>query len=143
MRTEEQSLAYREHRTIEGGIETIYVEGPKGVKRIRIATTSPKKESQVQEMIRGVVHGYKDKLTIKGVGYRAEQTPAGQIELSLGYRAPIKMGVPTGIEVKVKGAGTIIEATSSSKQNLRQYLSKIIAKRPASKDKYNGKGVEK
>ena len=128
MRTEEQSRAYREYRTIAGGIETIYVEGPKGVKRMK--TTSP--NSQVQEMIRSVVHGYKDKLTIKGVGYRAEHNPETRtLELSLGYRTAIKVPTPPGIEIKVKGSGTIIEATGTSKQSLRQYLSKIVEKRPA------------
>lgn len=147
MRTEDvkgSPTVYKEHREIASGIETIYISGPKGVKRmqVKVGESEKMKTNKVKEMIRSVTHGYKEKITIVGVGYRAEEV-GGKIEISLGYRAPIKVAIPSGIGIKVKGAGTIIEATGTSLQQVRQYLSTIIEKRPASKDKYNGKGIEK
>jgi ribosomal protein L6P/L9E len=142
MRAEDRE--YSEQRIQEGPKEIIYIKGERGIKRMIVSkeTTEKEKEKSVKAMIRGVTHGYKDKITIKGVGYRATQV-GSVIEISIGYKSAIQVGIPTGIEVKVKGAGTIIEATGTSKQKLREYLSTIVEKRPASKDKYNGKGIEK
>lgn len=96
-------------RKVGDGIE-IYVTGKYGTQRAELSSTATasKIEKITKEMVRGVTYGYKEKITIRGVGYRAQQV-GNNLELSLGYRNPVQVQIPSTIELKVKGGGTIIE----------------------------------
>lgn len=119
--------------------DSIYVEGPKGIQKIRVAGSVSEKK-WVQKMIQGVTIGYKGKLKIKGVGYKAENQDKGLI-ISLGYKNKRIMPKNDIVEYNISGNGTIIEGKSAQYSQLRQNLTKIVEIRSAAKDKYKGKGV--
>ena len=60
----------------------------------------------INNMVVGVTAGYKKKLEINGVGYRAAK--AGKtLTLSLGYSHPVEMIDPEGIETVLEGQNII------------------------------------
>ena len=113
----------------------------------------PKAKKVLEKMIEGVTTGYKEKIRIKGVGYKAEKIVApknsnesgerGRIELSLGYKDVKKVALNPLVKIEISGNNTVIEGKSSLWTELRQYMSKMVEQRPAYKDRYKGKGVEK
>jgi hypothetical protein len=117
-----------------------YVKGPRGVLKVRMGQEKEKNDEVEKAMIQGVSKGYKEKLKILGVGYRVEKTGT-RLKVKLGYKNPIEMEVPTGVEIEVTQNGTVIEGKSALKRTLAQYMTKIEEQRPARKDKYRGKGV--
>lgn len=118
--------------------ETIYVEGPKGVQKVRVGGSEKK---WIQKMIQGVTIGYKGKLKIKGVGYKAEKRGKGLV-IALGYKNKRIMPENEQVEYEVGGNGTIIEGKSAIYGQLRQNLTQIVQIRSGIKDKYRGKGVK-
>ena len=139
-----ESQVERYTRMAADGTQEIYISGKYGSKRVKVPSTITEQEQAKieKEMVRSVTYGYKEKIGIKGVGYRA-QVVASKLEISLGYKKPIVVEIPSTIKIKVKGGGMIIEGWSTSYSTLRQYLSTIVEIRSAAKDKYNGKGIMK
>jgi large subunit ribosomal protein L6 len=131
----------------------VYVKGPQGVQKaivrgVRVEGGEVEVEGQVsrevvKKLIQGVTQGYKQKIKINGVGYKAQVGKEGEVELSLGYKDVKVVKMAGGVEVKVEGNGTIITGRSQIYGELRQSLSKIVEQRSASKDRYKGKGVVK
>lgn len=109
--------------------DTIYVEGPKGIQKIRVEGSEKK---WVQKMIQGVTIGYKGKLKIKGVGYKAEKKENGII-ISLGYKNKRIMPKNDKVEYTIGGNGTVIEGKSTLYSQLRQNLTQIVEIRSAAK----------
>jgi len=138
------TLLHKEFKLTRNGITEVYITGKLGTKRIIFdASTSPRESERLEkELIQSVTHGFKEKITLKGVGYRA-QIVNNMLELSLGYKTPTVIAIPSDIKLSIKGGGTIIEGFSTSKRGLRQYLSTIVELRPAHKDIYTGKGIVK
>lgn len=97
-------------RTSSDGALEIYVTGKHGSKRVKVANTTTEQElaKLTKELTRSVTYGYKEKIGIKGVGYRA-QVVNSKLEISLGYKNPIVVEIPPTIKMKVKGGGMIIE----------------------------------
>jgi large subunit ribosomal protein L6 len=101
----------------------LYVKGPQGVQKAQVTGVREKggeleAEDQVtrgiiKKMIQGVKTGYKQKIKIQGVGYRAE-VQGREIEMHLGYKEPKRVRIPAGVEMTVLGNGTIIEGRSTS-----------------------------
>ena len=87
--------------------------------------------------IRGVKQGFVKKLTLVGVGYRA-QLNGNKLGLSLGFSHPIDYELPQGITAKVPGP-TEIEINGIDKQSVGQVAAEIRAFRPP--EPYKGKGV--
>jgi len=91
----------------------------------------------LNNMVVGVTAGFERKLTILGVGYKA-QAQGANLNLSLGFSHPlvhiapegIKMETPTPTEVIIKGI---------DKHMVGQVASEIRAYRPV--EPYKGKGV--
>lgn len=89
-------------------------------------------------MVEGVTNGYKKKLEINGVGYRAAKQ-GKQLVLNLGYSHnitfdefdDIKFDVPSQTEIIVSGI---------NKQNVGEVAAKIRSKRPP--EPYLGKGIK-
>ncbi len=88
-------------------------------------------------MIIGVTKGFERKLTLIGVGYRA-QAAGDTLNLSLGYSHPVVYKMPAGVKV-VTPTQTDIVLTSTSKQQVGQVAAEIRAYRPP--EPYKGKGV--
>lgn len=88
-------------------------------------------------MVRGVSDGFEKKLTLIGVGYRA-QAKGNVLSLSLGYSHPVDFDVPAGITVETPSQTEIL-VKGSDKQQVGQVAAKIRAYRPP--EPYKGKGV--
>lgn len=91
----------------------------------------------ISNMVTGVSAGFEKKLSLIGVGYRA-QAKGNVLNLALGYSHPIDFDVPTGITVETPSQTEII-VKGSDKQQVGQVAAKIRAYR--SPEPYKGKGV--
>jgi large subunit ribosomal protein L6 len=91
----------------------------------------------INNMVVGVSAGFEKKLTLIGVGYRA-QAKENILNLTLGYSHPIDFEVPAGISVETP-TQTEIVIKGSDKQQVGQVAAKIRAYRPP--EPYKGKGV--
>jgi large subunit ribosomal protein L6 len=91
----------------------------------------------VSNMVTGVSAGFEKKLTLIGVGYRA-QAKANILNLTLGFSHPVDYEVPAGITVETP-TQTEIVVRGSDKQQVGQVAAKIRAYRPP--EPYKGKGV--
>ena len=91
----------------------------------------------VNNMVVGVSAGFEKKLTLIGVGYRA-QAKDNILSLTLGFSHPVDFEVPTGISVETP-TQTDIVVKGSDKQQVGQVAAKIRAYRPP--EPYKGKGV--
>ncbi len=93
--------------------------------------------SLVANMVTGVSRGFERKLTIVGVGYRAEVS-GKTLTLNLGYSDPVEYAIPEGIEVEVEG-NTRLTVSGPSRQKVGQVSAEIRSSRPP--EPYKGKGV--
>lgn len=91
----------------------------------------------VANMVQGVSQGFTKKLTLVGVGYKA-QAQGQTLNLELGYSHPIKHEMPEGITVKTPSA-TEVEITGADKQVVGQVAAQIRGYREP--EPYKGKGV--
>ncbi|MDD5228322.1 MAG: 50S ribosomal protein L6 [Methylococcales bacterium] len=91
----------------------------------------------VNNMVTGVSVGFERKLTLVGVGYRA-QAKENILSLSLGFSHPVDFEVPAGVSVETPSQTEII-LKGSDKQLVGQVAAKIRAYRPP--EPYKGKGV--
>jgi large subunit ribosomal protein L6 len=91
----------------------------------------------VANMIVGVNQGFERKLTLVGVGYRA-QAAGDALNLSLGFSHPVVHKMPAGVKVATP-TQTEIVLTGSDKQQVGQVAAEIRAYR--SPEPYKGKGV--
>jgi large subunit ribosomal protein L6 len=91
----------------------------------------------VSNMIIGVSAGFEKKLTLIGVGYRA-QAKGNILNLALGFSHPVDFEVPAGVTVETPSQTEII-VKGSDKQLVGEVAAKIRAYRPP--EPYKGKGV--
>ena len=91
----------------------------------------------VANMVKGVTDGYQRKLTLVGVGYRA-QAAGDKINLSLGFSHPVVHTMPKGIKIETPVQTEII-VKGIDKQTVGQVAAEIRAYRPP--EPYKGKGV--
>jgi len=91
----------------------------------------------VAGMVEGVSKGFAKKLTLVGVGYRA-QAQGDKLNLSLGFSHPIVYLMPKGVKA-VTPQQTEIVLTGIDKQQVGQAAAEIRAFRPP--EPYKGKGV--
>ena len=93
--------------------------------------------SLIHNMIVGVSEGFKKKLAIVGVGYKA--TLAGsKLNLALGFSHPIVYEVPAGIKLTVTPDNKIV-IEGSDKQLVGETAAQIRRFRPP--EPYKGKGI--
>jgi len=92
----------------------------------------------LNNMVIGVTKGFKKKLEIVGVGYRAE-IKVNTLVLSLGYSHQIFFKPPQGIQILAPTL-TIIEVSGIDKQLVGQVAAKIRSFRPP--EPYKGKGIK-
>ena len=93
--------------------------------------------SLVANMVHGVSQGFEKKLTLVGVGYRANLQ--GKIlNLTLGFSHPVNFEIPEGINIECPSQTEIV-VTGIDKQAVGQVSANIRAYRPP--EPYKGKGV--
>ncbi|MBT8061639.1 MAG: 50S ribosomal protein L6 [Xanthomonadales bacterium] len=91
----------------------------------------------VNNMVTGVSEGFEKKLTLIGVGYRA-QAQGNSLNLALGFSHAIDYKMPEGVSVETPSQTEII-LTGCDKQRVGQAAAEIRAFRPP--EPYKGKGV--
>ncbi|MDO8931201.1 MAG: 50S ribosomal protein L6 [Rhodocyclaceae bacterium] len=91
----------------------------------------------VNNMVTGVTKGFERKLTLVGVGYKA-QAQGAKLNLSLGFSHPVVHDMPAGIKVETP-TPTEILVKGIDKQVVGQVAAEIRAYR--SPEPYKGKGV--
>lgn len=88
-------------------------------------------------MVQGVSKGFERKLTLVGVGYRA-QAAGDTLNLSLGFSHPVAYKMPAGVKVETP-TQTEILIKGFNKQRVGQVAAEIRAFREP--EPYKGKGV--
>jgi large subunit ribosomal protein L6 len=88
-------------------------------------------------MVSGVTKGFERKLTLVGVGYRA-QAQGDKLNLTLGFSHPVVHQMPKGVKVETP-TQTEILVKGLDKQQVGQVAAEIRAYRPP--EPYKGKGV--
>ncbi len=91
----------------------------------------------VNNMVTGVSKGFERKLTLVGVGYRA-QAQGDALNLTLGFSHPVVHKMPAGVTVQTP-TQTEILLKSADKQMLGQVAAEVRAYRAP--EPYKGKGV--
>jgi large subunit ribosomal protein L6 len=88
-------------------------------------------------MVKGVSTGFEKKLSLVGVGYKA-QAKGSTLNLALGFSHPINYIVPTDLKATTPSPTEIV-ISGPDKQKVGQVASEIRAYRPP--EPYKGKGV--
>ena len=91
----------------------------------------------LNNLVQGVSTGFEKKLTLIGVGYRA-QMQGNSLNLTLGFSHPVEYAVPEGIKIETPSQTEIV-VRGSNKQLVGQVAADIRAYRPP--EPYKGKGV--
>ena len=141
--------------------QTVRVEGPKGKlektfdnstsielddKEIRVAPVNSSRHSKamfgtvraiINNMVIGVVEGYKKEIVLKGVGFRAAIS-GNVLDLALGYSHPCLLTIPEGIKVTVS-ENTKLTIEGADKHLVGEITASIFNFYPA--EPYKGKGV--
>jgi large subunit ribosomal protein L6 len=91
----------------------------------------------IANIVQGVTKGFERKLTLVGVGYRA-QAIGDTLNLTLGFSHPVVYKVPVGVTVSTP-TQTEVVLKSTNKQQVGQVAAEIRAFREP--EPYKGKGV--
>lgn len=91
----------------------------------------------LNNMVVGVTQGFEKKLTLVGVGYRA-QAQGKVLNLSLGFSHPVEYMIPEGITIETPSQTEVV-VKGVDKQKVGQVAANIRAYRPP--EPYKGKGV--
>ena len=91
----------------------------------------------VQNMVVGVSQGFEKKLTLHGVGFRA-QAQGGKLNLSVGFSHPVSLDLPEGIQAETPVPTEII-IKGADRQAVGQVAADVRAIRPP--EPYKGKGI--
>jgi large subunit ribosomal protein L6 len=127
------SRKFGEQVTIERNGEELVVKAASDEARALQGTL----RALVANMVQGVTQGFEKKLTLVGVGYRA-QAAGDRINLSLGFSHPIVHTMPQGVKVETPQQTEIL-VKGIDKQQVGQVAAEIRAYRPP--EPYKGKGV--
>ena len=93
--------------------------------------------SLLKNAIIGVTEGFSIKLTLIGVGYRAN-VAGNKLDMQLGFSHPTWLQIPKSIQVVVD-KGTAIEIKGIDKREVGQFAASVRAMKPP--EPYKGKGV--
>ena len=91
----------------------------------------------VNNMVVGVTKGFEKKLSLVGVGYKA-QAQGAKLNLAVGFSHPVNIDMPAGIKVETP-APTEIVIKGADRQRVGQVAAEIRAIRPP--EPYKGKGI--
>ncbi|MBI5136701.1 MAG: 50S ribosomal protein L6 [Nitrospirae bacterium] len=93
--------------------------------------------ADLNNMVRGVLHGFEKRLVLTGVGYRV-QMKGKDLSLSLGFSHPVEYAAPQGIQLAVEGNTTVI-VSGIDKAQVGQVAADIREHRRP--EPYKGKGI--
>ena len=93
--------------------------------------------SLVNNMVVGVTDGFEKKLTLVGVGYRA-QMQGSKLTLALGFSHPVVYTAPEGVSIEAPSQTELV-IKGCDKQKVGQVAAEIRAFRQP--EPYKGKGV--
>ncbi len=91
----------------------------------------------VANMVGGVSKGFEKKLTLVGVGFRA-QAQGVKLNLQIGFSHPVSKDMPEGVKVATPTQTEII-ITGADRQAVGQVAAEVRAIRPP--EPYKGKGI--
>ena len=91
----------------------------------------------VNNMINGVSKGFEKKLTLVGVGFRA-QAQGQKLNLQIGFSHPVVKNMPEGVQV-LTPTQTEIVIKGADRQSVGQVAAEVRAIRPP--EPYKGKGI--
>ena len=91
----------------------------------------------VNNMVVGVTKGFEKKLSLVGVGYKA-QAQGTKLNLTVGYSHPVNKDMPAGITVATP-TPTEVVVKGADRQRVGQVAAEIRAIRPP--EPYKGKGI--
>ena len=91
----------------------------------------------VNNMVVGVTKGFEKKMSLVGVGYKA-QASGNKLNLTVGYSHPVNFDMPAGIKVETPTPTEII-VKGADRQRVGQISAEIRAVRPP--EPYKGKGI--
>ena len=91
----------------------------------------------VSNMVNGVSKGFEKKLTLVGVGFRA-QAAGSKLNLQVGYSHPVAKEMPAGVKVECP-TKTEIVIKGPDRQAVGQVAAEVRAIRPP--EPYKGKGI--
>ena len=118
---------------VEGG-EVIVTADKENQQLNALAGTT---RANIANMVTGVSAGFERKLSLVGVGYRA-QAKGDTLSLTLGFSHPVEYQAPAGIEIETPSQTDII-VRGCDRQQVGQVAANIRAYRPP--EPYKGKGV--
>ena len=119
--------------TVEKSGDTLVCKATRPEARALHGTT----RALLANMVRGVSQGFERKLSLVGVGYRA-QAQGDKVNLSLGFSHPVVHVLPKGVKVETP-VQTEIVVKGIDKQQVGQVAAEVRAYRPP--EPYKGKGV--
>ncbi len=93
--------------------------------------------SLLKNNVQGVAEGYEVKLTLIGVGYRAN-VQGQKLDLQLGFSHPTWVDIPKTIQVAVD-KGTSVSIKGVDKKEVGQFAAAVRAMKPP--EPYKGKGI--
>lgn len=150
-----------EKATVAVDGQTVRVEGPKGKlektfdrsinielvdNEVRVTPANSSRHSKamfgtvrsiINNMVIGVMEGYKKELILKGVGFRAAIS-GNVLDLALGYSHPCLLTIPEGIEITI-AENTKLTVEGADKHLVGEVTATIFNYYPA--EPYKGKGV--
>ena len=91
----------------------------------------------IENMIEGVINGFKKQLELNGVGFRMS-TAGKKVTLALGFSHPVEVDVPADLEVITEG--NIMTVSGMDKHKVGQFAANIRALKPV--EPYKGKGFK-
>lgn len=91
----------------------------------------------VANMVNGVSKGFEKKLSLVGVGFRA-QAQGTKLNLQVGFSHPVVMDMPAGVKVECP-TQTEINIKGADRQVVGQIAAEVRAVRPP--EPYKGKGI--
>lgn len=93
--------------------------------------------ASINNLIIGVSKGFEKRLSLIGVGYRAN-VQGQMLDLQLGYSHPTQIEIPNSVKILVEKSVLII-ITGIDKQAVGQFAAAVRAMRPP--EPYKGKGI--
>ncbi len=91
----------------------------------------------VSNMVTGVTKGFEKKLSLVGVGFKA-QAQGAKLNLTVGYSHPVILDMPAGIKVETPSPTEVV-IKGSDRQRVGQMAAEVRAIRPP--EPYKGKGI--
>lgn len=92
----------------------------------------------LNNMVVGVTEGFKRRLQVEGVGYRAEMS-GSKLVLQVGYSHPIEFTSTDSVSFEVEDRGKTIIVSGADKQLVGEISARIRKTRPP--EPYKGKGI--